>query len=127
MLGAMPKVTGFGGFFFKTTDPAETARWFTEVLELPTEAWGRMFPAPEREGFTVLGLHAQSSDYFGPSTRDFMLNLHVDDLEGLLARLRERGVEIIKVLEPDPHGQFAHIKGPDGMVIELWQPAKDGG
>jgi lactoylglutathione lyase len=124
----MAKVTGIGGFFFKTSDKSGTAQWFREVLGVPTEDWGTVFKwrdrdEPERRGYTVLGLHASASDYFGPSTREFMLNLRVDDLDGMLAALKERGVEVVKVFDPEPNGRFAHVKGPDGMVLELWQPA----
>ena len=126
----MAKITGLGGFFFKTADPTATATWFTEVLGLPTESWGRMFPwgegeQPDKNGYTIMGLHRSSSDYFEPSAREFMINLRVDDLQGVLADLRTRGVEVIKVLEPDAFGQFAHIMGPDGIKIELWQPAPE--
>lgn len=126
----MAKVIGLGGFFFKTTDPAATAQWLTDVLGLPTERWGRMFPwrdheHPEKEGTTVLGLHAATSDYFGPSPQPFMLNLRVDDLDGMLATLRARGVTVIRVLDPEPHGRFALVAGPDGITIELWEPKAD--
>jgi len=126
----MPKVTGVGGFFFKTRDRKAMASWFSDVLGVATEEWGRMFPwrdraEPERKGYTVLGLHAADSTYFGPSTREFMLNLRVDDLEGMLAMLRDRGVEVVKRFDPEPNGRFAHVKGPDGMVIELWEPLAD--
>jgi predicted enzyme related to lactoylglutathione lyase len=125
----MAKVTGVGGFFFKT-DTAETARWFTETLELPTEKWGRSFKwrdrdDPDRKGYTVLGLHSRDSDYFGPSKQPFMLNLRVDDLDGMLEKLRGRGVTVIKVFDPEPNGRFAHVAGPDGITIELWEPKVD--
>jgi lactoylglutathione lyase len=124
----MAKVTGLGGCFIKTTDRAQTARFFTDVLGLSTEQWGRVFPwrereDPEKKGYTVLGLHAMDSSYYGPSTREFMLNFRVDDLDGMLAMLEGKGVEVVKVFDPEPNGRFAHVKGPDGMVIELWQPA----
>ena len=124
----MAKITGLGGFFLKTADPTATARWFTDVLGLPTDSWGRMFPwgageQADPDGYTIMGLHAASSDYFEPSAREFMLNLRVDDLEGVLADLRGRGVEVLQVLPADAYGQFAHIMGPDGIKIELWQPA----
>ena len=124
----MAKVTGMGGFFFKTADTKETARWFSEVLDLPTESWGHVFPSrdsedPTKERYTVMGLHQTDSDYFGPSKREFMLNFSVDDLDGMLEKLRSQGVEIVKVFDPDPNGRFAHVKGPDGIVIELCQPA----
>lgn len=50
-----------------------------------------------------------------------MLNLRVDDLDAMLELLRGRGVQVVKVFDPEP--KFAHVKGPDGMVIELWEPA----
>ena len=126
----MAKITGLGGFFFRTPDPESTARWFTDVLGLPTDKWGRMFPhadgdAADGGGYTVMGLHGPSSTYFEPSTREFMLNLRVDDLDGVLADLRARGIEPVKIFEPDPHGRFAHIMGPDGIKLELWQPAPE--
>ena len=107
-------MTGVGGFFFKTPDNAKTAAWFSDVLGLPTETWGRVFPwlereAPHRKGYTVLGLHAKDSDYFGQSPHDFMLNLRVDDLDGVLAMLREKGVTVAKVFPPEPNGKFAHV------------------
>jgi predicted enzyme related to lactoylglutathione lyase len=123
----MAKITGLGGVFFKT-DPAATAGWLTDNLGLKTEPWGVMFPWREADGdgdgYTVLGLHARDSDYFGPSKRELMLNLRVDDLDGMLAQLREKGVEIVKVFEPQPYGRFAHVRGPDDLVIELFEPAK---
>ncbi|MCC6523328.1 MAG: VOC family protein [Polyangiaceae bacterium] len=126
----MAKVTGIGGVFFKTSDTAATAKWFTDVLDLPTEPWGRVFPwrereDPERKGYTVLGLHPQRSDYFGPSALPFMLNLRVDDLDGMLELLRQRGATILKVLDPEPNGRFAHVVGPDGLTLELWEPKRD--
>lgn len=122
----MAKITGVGGFFIKT-DRKATASWFSDKLDLPTEEWGRTFKWREREdpntkGCTVLGLHSKDSDYFGSSPHPFMLNLRVDDLDGMLATLRERGVEVLKVFDPEPNGRFAHVKGPDGITIELWEP-----
>lgn len=126
----MAKITGFGGVFMKTPDPQATAKWFSEKLDLPTEAWGRMFPwraseSDAPDGFMVFGLHAQDSDYYGPSPLPFMINLRVDDLDAMLALVRARGVTVIKVLPPESHGRFAHIQGPDGLTIELWQPPSE--
>ena len=125
----MAKVTGIGGVFFKT-DSAQTGKWFTDVLGVKMESWGTMFPWREREdpskcGYTVLGLHGHDSDYFDPSPHPFMINLRVDDLEGMLAQLRERGVEVVKVFDPEPNGRFAHVMGPGGVKLELWQPTAE--
>jgi catechol 2,3-dioxygenase-like lactoylglutathione lyase family enzyme len=126
----MATITGLGGFFFRTADPESTARWFTDVLGLPTENWGRAFrwrerDEPERKGYTVMGLHGASSTYFEPSEREFMINLRVDDLDAVLADLRGRGVETIKLFDEEPNGRFAHVMGPDGIKLELWQPLAD--
>lgn len=123
----MAKITGVGGFFLKTRDAAATARWFTDTLGMPTATWGCSFPwrdrdEPDKRGYTVLGLHAETSDYFAPSPHAFMLNLRVDDLDGMLETLRARGVEILDVMPPEPNGRFAHVMGPDGVKIELWEP-----
>jgi lactoylglutathione lyase len=123
----MGRVTGFGGVFFRSDDPAKTAEWFTETLGMKTESWGRTFrwrdrEDPEKKGTTVLGLHSNASDYFGPSKLPFMLNFRVDDLEGLLADLTSKGVPVLKRFDPQPNGKFAHVAGPNGITIELWEP-----
>ena len=122
----MAKITGVGGFFFKSADPSSTGKWMTENLGMPMESWGKMFPWLEREtgkkGYTVLGLHSKSSDYFTGSAREFMLNLRVDDLDGMLARCKEHGVEPIKLFPEEFNGRFAHILDPEGRKVELWQP-----
>jgi len=53
-----------------------------------------------------------------------MLNLRVDDLDGLCATLREAGIAVITDPEWDMPGvgRFARIHDPEGNPIELWQP-----
>ena len=123
----MAKITGLGGFFFKSADPSATAKWMTENLGVQMESWGQMFPwlEPEtkKEGYTVLGLHSKTSDYFTGSGREFMLNLRVDDLDGMLAELAKKGITPVRTFPADSSGKFAHVPGPDGITIELFQPA----
>lgn len=71
----------------------------------------------------MLGRHALGSSHNGPSTRELSSSYRVVVLDGMLAMLEGKGVEVVKVFDPEPNGRFAHVKGPDGMVIELWQPA----
>ena len=52
-----------------------------------------------------------------------MLNFRVDDLDALVARLAEAGIEAERREEWDgPHGRFARIHDPEGNPVELWQP-----
>lgn len=123
----MAKVLGLGGLFFKTRDPEATRAWYARVLGIePTQWGGTWFPA---EGFaaqpgagTVFNIMGADSDYTAPSTAEFMFNLVVDDLDGVLARCKEHGVEPVKLFPEDVNGRFAHILDPDGRKIELWQP-----
>lgn len=123
----MAKVIGLGGLFFKAGDSAALAGWYRDVLGIELQSWGGAIfqPAPmaaQPGACTVFAPFAADSDYFAPSTKAFMFNLVVDDLDGVLARCAEHGVKAIKQLE-EANGRFAHILDPEGTKIELWQPA----
>jgi predicted enzyme related to lactoylglutathione lyase len=51
-----------------------------------------------------------------------MFNLVVDELDGMLARCKEHGVEPVKLFPEEANGRFAHIIDPEGRKIELWEP-----
>lgn len=122
----MAKVIGVGGIFFKSKDPTALLNWYREVLGLHVHDWGGVFLTPEAMAAhpgagTVFAPFKQDTTYFEPSTKDFMINLAVDDLDGVLANCAKHGVEA-KVLPPEPNGRFAHISDPEGTRIELWEP-----
>jgi predicted enzyme related to lactoylglutathione lyase len=123
----MANVLGVGGVFYKAADPAESAGWYKKVLGLDFHDWGGVVFTPDAAAAhpgagTVFSPFKASTDYFEPSTREFMINLMVDDLDAMLARCREHGVEAVKTFPDEINGRFAHIMGPDGVKIELWQP-----
>jgi len=122
----MAKITGIGGVFMKAGNE-DGLRAFLTLLGVPLEPWGTFFPwrereDPEKKGYTVLGLFAEDSDYFEPSTQPFMVNFRVDDLDGVLELLKGQGMDILKQID-EPNGRFAHVMAPGGMKVELWQPA----
>ena len=53
-----------------------------------------------------------------------MINLVVDDLEGVLAKAAAAGVEPIG-REDDEYGRFAWVLDPAGVKLELFQPKAD--
>lgn len=130
----MARVTGLGGIFYKVTDPDKTRAWYQETLGIGGE-WGAMFPFKhdDPEGFTPYSPFKDASDYFAPSGKDFMVNLRVDDLDGMITELEGKGIEILgrqdedygsDVLACPPdrlRNRFAWIMDPDGVKIELWQ------
>ncbi|MBL8683999.1 MAG: VOC family protein [Myxococcales bacterium] len=127
----MAKVTGIGGVFFKSkTDHKELAAWYQRHLGLSLEPWGgAVLRWPDDKagdgGATVWHVAAKSSDWFSPSESSFMINYRVDDLDGLLAKLKADGVAILKGPETHENGSFAWIMDPDGNKLELWQPAAE--
>lgn len=117
----MAKVTGLGGVFYKVADPAATRTWYKDNLGVGGD-WGAMFPykKDDPEGFSLLSPFKSDSDYFAPSTSPFMINLRVDDLDGMIADLAAKDIEILGRQDED-YGRFAWIVDPDGVKVELWQ------
>lgn len=117
-------ITGIGGIFIQSPNRKALAAWYRDVLGIPVEPWGGTAFATDAPGhpaklaFTVFSAHGA---YMAPSTRDFMIDFAVDDLDAFLARLRAHGVAILKRDDSDPSGSFAWIMDPDGTKIELWQ------
>ena len=124
----MAKVTGIGGIFFKSrNDHDALAAWYHKVLGMPLEAWGGAilrWPADQGtdKGLTVWHVAKKDTEWFAPSDSPFMVNYRVDDMDGILAQLREGGVDILKGPESHENGKFAWIVDPDGNKVELWEP-----
>jgi predicted enzyme related to lactoylglutathione lyase len=80
-------------------------------------------------GPVVWSIFPKSTKYFdSPSSTSrapFMMNFRVDDLEALLAQLKQAGVDIDPHREDHDYGRFAWIMDPEGNRIELWQPAAE--
>ena len=112
------RVTGLGGVFFRAKDPQALAAWYDEHLGIAANG-----PWAQEEGMAVLGLFAGDSDYW-PSDRGFMMNLRVEGLDALLARLEAAGIAVRRDPDwDDPHiGRFARIHDPEDNPIELWEP-----
>jgi predicted enzyme related to lactoylglutathione lyase len=71
---------------------------------------------------TVFSPFDAGTDYFAPSEKEFMFNLIVDDLDGMLAQCAAHGVHPVKTFPDEGNGRFAHIMDPEGRKIELWEP-----
>jgi predicted enzyme related to lactoylglutathione lyase len=124
------KVTGIGGVFMKSPDPAKTREWYNKHLGFDTSPYGTMFEwrhtdEPTKKGTTVWSPFAEDTKHFAPSQKDFMLNLRVENLEWLLGELKKEGIEQIGEMKAYEYGKFAHIIDPDGVKIELWEAVDD--
>ncbi len=124
----MAKVTGIGGIFFKSQDPAKLKAWYQQHLGIQPDGEGyvsfqwREKDDPDHIGATVWEACKHDTDYFEPSQKPFMINFRVDDLDGLLSKLRAAGCEVDDKVESYEYGRFGWIMDPEGHRIELWEP-----
>lgn len=119
------RVTGLGGFFFKTSQPDHLKQWYKERLGIPTDNYGWSFWWKDDEGndgMTQWSPMKDDTDYFEPSESSFMMNFRVENLDELLAALKEEGVTVMEKTEEFDYGKFGWILDPDGNKIELWEP-----
>lgn len=117
----MAKVTGLGGVFYVVADPAATRAWYRDTLGLEGE-YGPQMMWSEETGDRPYSLISHFTDdaYIKPGRGTFMINLRVDDLDGMVAQLRAKGVEVLDTAD-EGYGKFAWLLDPDGVKIELWE------
>ena len=123
----MKKVTGIGGIFFKCNDPKKMKEWYKTHLGLDTTDYGVTFEwreenDPEKKGSTTWNPFSATTKYFEPSTKDFMINYRVDNLEALVEELKKEGITIVDNIESYDYGKFVHIIDMEGNKIQLWEP-----
>lgn len=126
--GITPKVTGIGGIFFFTDNPAETRSWYAENLGLKVNDYGSTFESrdfhnPDQINALQWSPFKNGSEYFAPSKKEFMINYRVQNIEGLVEKLKANGVTVLDEIESFDYGKFVHIMDPEGNKIELWEPA----
>ncbi|MFC4870738.1 VOC family protein [Negadavirga shengliensis] len=124
---ATPKVTGIGGIFFFSDNPKETKEWYGKNLGLEIDDYGSAFEfrnanRPEEINYLRWSPFEKDSPYFAPSKKDFMINYRVQNIEGLVKKLKENGVTVVDGIEAYDYGKFVHILDPEGNKIELWEP-----
>ena len=98
------RVTGIGGIFFKTHDPAKMKEWYSKNLGLVTDEYGSSFEfrnanIPDEINYLQWSPFSQDTKYFEPSEKEFMINYRVQNIEGLVAKLKENGVTIVDEIE----------------------------
>ena len=118
------KVTGIGGFFFRSKDPKALGLWYQQHLGFSLTPSSEGDPVWEQEaGPTAFAPFKETSDYFGDAQKVWMVNFRVRDLDKMAAQLRAAGIEVKMDPQSYPNGRFARVHDPEGNPIELWQPA----
>ncbi len=124
----MKKVTGIGGIFFKCKDPEKMKEWYNKHLGLDAGPYGASFEWYEdaegkKKGLTQWNLNSEAAKLYDPSTKDFMINYRVANLEELVEELKKEGVTIVDKIESYDYGKFVHILDMEGNKVQLWEPA----
>ena len=117
----MASITGFGGIFLRAADPKTLYQWYERHLGLVKSDGSFAFPAPTQHAQVIFALFKQDNEYFPPAQKA-MINLQVDDLDGVLDRLTDEGVTVDPKRESYDFGRFGWITDPEGNRVELWQP-----
>ncbi|MCX4242399.1 VOC family protein [Paraliomyxa miuraensis] len=119
----MEKITGIGGFFFRSRDPGGLAKWYEQhfgISVVPTsydgEAWA------QEAGTTVWAPFPEDTKMFGRPEQQWMINFRVRELDAMVEQLRGAGIEVVVDPEQYPNGRFATLADPEGNPIQLWQP-----
>ncbi len=123
----MKRVTGIGGIFFKCKDPQKMREWYQNHLGLNTNEYGTVFEwfqgaDSTKKGFTQWSPFSETTKYFEPSKKDYMINYRVENIEKLVEQLKKEGVTIVDEIESFEYGKFVHILDVEGNKIELWEP-----
>lgn len=121
------KVTGIGGIFFKCKDPKAVREWYRIHLGLQVNQYGSVFEWYQgadstKKGFLQWSPFGEKTKYFEPSTKDYMINYRVADMDVLVAELKKNGVNVLDSIQVFDYGKFVHILDIEGNKIELWEP-----
>ncbi len=119
------RVTGLGGFFFKTKNPDAIKDWYKNDLGLNTDQYGCTFWWKDKKGndcSTQWSPMDENTKYFEPSQKQFMMNFRVENLVELLGTLKKEGVKVVGEIEEYEYGKFGWILDLEGNKLELWEP-----
>ncbi len=126
-IDTIPKVTGIGGVFFKAKNPKEVKYWYGTNLGIVIGPYGSPFEfrnanRPEEINYLNWDPFPDTTSYFDLSEKEFMINYRVQNIEGLVKKLKQNGVTILDEIAVYEYGKFVHIMDLEGNKIELWEP-----
>ncbi len=127
LMDTVPKVTGIGGIFFKSGSPQKMREWYRDNLGLAVDDYGSPFEfrnanRPDELNYLNWDVFQDSTNYFDPSKKEFMINYRVQNIEGLVRKLKSNGVTLVDEIATYDYGKFVHILDSDGNKIEWWEP-----
>ncbi len=120
----MEVVSGIGGLFFRARNPQSLAAWYREHLGIAVVPANYDDPVWQQQaGPTAFAPFEESTSYFGPGEKQWMVNFRVRSLEAMVTQLRAAGIAVEIDPQHYPNGRFARLHDPEGNPVELWQPS----
>jgi len=127
----MASIQGIGGVFIDSKDPVRLARWYEETFGIEMEThpdgtsfyhvfWSRDAESSIMRANPVFAINPAKGE-LAEKGRGFVLNLRVDDLDGVLDGLRAKGVAIEERIQIWERGKHAWTHDLDGNRIELYE------
>lgn len=125
--GSKPRTTGVGGIFFKCKNPQAVKDWYKVNLGFNIDKYGTNFQWYQgadstKKGYTAWAPFSQTTKYFDPSPKDFMINYRVENLQEMILQMKNNGVTVVDSIETVDYGKFVHVLDVEGNKIELWEP-----
>ena len=122
-----PKVIRVGGIFFKAKKPSRLRKWYKDHLSFNLNPYGSSFEFrnannPEKVQYFLWSVCKNDTDYFSPSTKEFMVNFRVENIEKTVAYLRKVGTKIIDEFTTYPMGNLYTYWIPRGMQSNYGEP-----
>lgn len=123
-------IVGIGGVFFKSQDPKQLTKWykdklgFSPIVRYYEDDDAITFPYKtmnDENNNWVWAPFPQDTEVFKPSSKDFMINYIVKDIETLIKSLRKEGVEFGEFREYE-FGKMIVMQDPEGNAVEFWEP-----
>jgi predicted enzyme related to lactoylglutathione lyase len=100
--------------------------WYRDHLGFNINQYGAVFEWYQgadstKKGFSQWSPFSENTKYFEPSSKDFMINLRVENLSNLVTLLEKEGVTILDSVITYDYGKFVHILDFEGNKLELWE------
>lgn len=135
----MAGAEGIGGLFIDSEDPAALAAWYDEHLGVGfIGAEGLGLDAPDEESFfrvfstrdletgevrenPVFAINKAPGPLASGDARGHVIGLRVDDVDAVLERLAEAGIEPESEMLEWEGGKHIRVRDPDGNRVELYE------
>lgn len=113
----MAKITGIGGVFIKTDqDHSKLRKFYKEKLGLRLSDYGVSIISDTNQILLTMEKGNDPYPFF---------NFTVDNIEEMMADLKNSGVEVVKEIETFDYGKFAQVRDECGNTVELWEPCRE--